>query len=324
MILSSTIQNISPTFPLVLQPQDMKLHSWCEDIGLPINPSVKVVTTDQSVAGRGVFAMDDLQPDERICFIPNALVFHPENCASCFPQLAKDISKSKQKYGFGMDEKKFAWIHKLWRKVSRKSRVHPEFYLLEEDDLWQPELTLYALEAIKQNHPWKEWIDQWNRDDPTYTLFKKNAKVQDENVIDLTAKELQKQANYLSDLHLKAALSIRLGRFEEQKQILPLKDDVETSSMYSLLGSRAGELGDNLTGVIPFHDMINHSLNPNLSISYGPDHIEIYANRPIEKGQELFLCYTEIGREMSDTNALWSLIQWGIPHRKEDIKIFDF
>lgn len=167
---------------------------------------------------------------------------------------------------------------------------------------------------MKEGHPWGTWISQWQRDDPTYRLFCLNAKAGDENLIDSVASNLKNSyAPYLDELHIKAALLIRLLRLYEERQVIPLNDDSETSRMYALLGSRAVALDDHVTGVIPFHDMINHSLDPNLSMAYTTDHIEIYTNRKIDKGQELFLCYTKSNKIISSVNALWALVQWGIP-----------
>lgn len=310
---------------------DVAFHRWCDNVGIRINPAVKVITSEKSVAGRGIFAIEDLEENEIIAQIPTAVVFHPDNCAHCFPETARLISKSKARVGIvgdadNQDKKKFNWIHRLWRKVIKKNKKtkktnqeEPKFYHLDTDELWQPELTMYALQAIRDGHPWSTWISQWKRDDPTYKLFCSNVKVRDENQIDVAAQELKSFAPYLDPLHIKAALTIRLLRLDEERQVIPLHDNSETSGMYALLGSRAVALDDRVTGIIPFHDMINHSLDPNLSISYVDDYIQIYANRRIDRDQELFLCYTKLHKAMDSINALWSLVQWGIPIPKEQL-----
>jgi hypothetical protein len=266
-ITDSTLTNLSfsltPAEALVLTREDVAFHEWCESIGIAINPAVRVITSDNSVAGRGAFAIGDLEEGEIIARIPTAVVFHPDNCAECFPQTAALISKSKRKAGFVRRKHKyFGWIQKRWQKVIRKKQEQHTFYHLDQEQLWQPELTLYALDAVKEGHPWGTWISQWQRDDPTYRLFCLNAKAGDENLIDSVASNLKKSyAPYLDELHIKAALLIRLLRLNEERQVIPLNDDSETSGMYALLGSRAVALDDHVTGVIPFHDMINHSLD---------------------------------------------------------------
>jgi len=268
-----------------------------------------------------------------IARIPTAVVFHPDNCAQCFPETAAQISENKAKAGVinkegrvNQKRKKLNWIHKVWNKV--KSRIvqleqkkNLQFHHLDQDELWQPELTLYALEALRQGHPWSTWISQWQRDDPTYKLFCSNTKASDEGQIDATCSELKLSfAPYLDEMNIKAALLIKILRLQEERQVIPLKDDSETSSMYALLGSRAVALDDHLTGIIPFHDMINHSLDPNLSLAYTSDHyIDIYANREVQKGQELFLCYTKLNNSITSMNALWALVQWGIPIPEEEL-----
>jgi hypothetical protein len=256
--------------PLIPTNKDVEFHEWCDNMGIAIDPSVRVITSDNSVAGRGAFAVDDVEEDQVIARIPTAMVFHPDNCAECFPQTAALISQSKAKEGFVVKRKhkNFGWIHKLWRKFIMEKQKHT-FYHLDPEELWQPELTLYALDAVREGHPWGTWISQWKRDDPTYRLFCLNAKAGDEDLIDSVSSELRRSyAPYLNELYIKAALLIRLLRLEEERQVIPLNDDPESSGMYALLGSRAVSLDDHVTGVIPFHDMINHSLDPNLSMVY--------------------------------------------------------
>lgn len=343
MILSPTS---SPSSFLISTPSDVSFHNWCENVGITVHPSCKVITTDQSVAGRGVFALEGLDQGEVIAMIPNAVVFHPKNCAECFPNVEMDIYKSKVQHGLslsthhhhrlnrklnrfqGSSQRIRQWWRRQWMKT-KEENFHLDQDFLKEEDFWQPELTLYALQAMKESHPWSEWISQWKRDDPTYTLFQKNPDVfRDEHIIDGTVEELMSLAPYMPKLLLKAALNIRLGRWKEQKKIFPLNDDADASDMYALLGSRAAALDDDTVGIIPFHDMLNHSLdNANVGMDLvvldssvsGEKHediggyIELYANRPIEQGEELFICYTKQNESMTMENSVWSLVQWGIP-----------
>jgi len=86
--------------------------------------------------------------------------------------------------------------------------------------------------------------------------------------------------------------------------------------MYSVLGSRALDLGDDIVGVVPYYDMINHSLDPNMEFHFNGDtgNFELYSSRRIEEGEELFICYHSkqvLDQKGFDSlNSLWTLIQW--------------
>jgi hypothetical protein len=179
---------------------------------------------------------------------------------------------------------------------------------------------MYALAAIEQEHPWSIWINQWQRDDPTHRLFESGAAKEDANALASTADELQAMMPELSHSKLQAALSLRLDRFEKHKHFFGLSNGPSTAAMYSTLCSRAIELDDDIVGVIPFYDMINHSLEPNLALSCDNERFELFANRDIEDGEELFLRYTKPDEIMDETNALWTLVQWGIPTPPDIIK----
>lgn len=307
----TTLSSLLPTIA------DISFHKWCNSVGININPSTQLVTSQQSVAGRGVFAFDALEEGEVIARIPYGVIFHPENGASSFPDTAAEIRDCKSKAGILLEESSaedsgirsriLNRIRKLWRR--QESRKFDNV----EDAIWQSELTKYAIAAVDEDHPWAMWISQWQRDDPTYHLFASNAKPWDEDAISDTADELQSIMPDLSIPYLKAALSIRLNRLEEQRVPFGLDDNCSTSSLYSVLGSRACQLGEDTSGVIPFHDMINHSTDPNVIMAYEDKGVELVATREVEKCKELFLCYTTVGDDLDLNGALWALVQWGIP-----------
>jgi len=316
MILEApTAPLLSPTAP------DIGFHNWCASVGIPVSPSVQLATTPRSVAGRGVFAIEPLERGEIIAAIPSAVVFHPDNAAECFPDTAERMEEAKsEQVGFA---KRGKWIRRLWARMLRRD---DEIKFLKDTELWQPELAQYALSAIEEDHPWADWISQWRRDDPMHKLFVSGANSEDERAISAAADELQKMMSQLSHLKLRAALALRLGRMEEHSSIYGLLDDtkikdIHVSEMYSLVSSRAIELDADtgLTGIIPFYDMINHSLRPNLNLDYDGEVFELFANRNVEAGEELFLTYTKLGEPMDENNALWALVQWGIPTDKDDI-----
>lgn len=310
MILTAS-NDLTPTTSLVSSPADVSFHSWCGSVGIGISPSVKLVTTKESVAGRGVFSVEPLEEGESIVRIPTHAVFHPRNAASVFPDEAKRIRRHKKKALGGRRD----WITRLWGKMLRR-----EFEAGEglDGEFWNAELTSYALVAVEEDHPWSTWISQWQRDDPTHRLISSCPRPDDEKAISATADELRTLMPDLSHLHLQAALAIRLGRFEEHRRLAGLSDDARTAAMYSVLGSRAIDLGGDVVGVLPFFDMINHSLEPNLALSFDGDSFELVAKRAVGEGEELLLQYTRNDEEMDETNALWALVQWGIPTARAD------
>ena len=79
--------------PTSTSPSDEIFHSWCDSMGIGINPSARVITTDKSVAGRGVFAVQDISAGEKICVIPSYMFFHPANARAMFPEKAAALRR---------------------------------------------------------------------------------------------------------------------------------------------------------------------------------------------------------------------------------------
>ena len=48
---------------------DVALHGWCDLVGIPVSPSVRLRTTPESVAGRGVFSVLPLREGEVVARI---------------------------------------------------------------------------------------------------------------------------------------------------------------------------------------------------------------------------------------------------------------
>ena len=291
---------------------DVQFHSWCNSVGIEIN-SAQLATTSLSIAGRGVFATDDLEEGTTIIKIPGHCVLAPKVAEAYFPSLAKHLQLQNRQ------SKK--WYNRFFRKG-----------LEREPEAWQAELTAYALESVKSEHPWAFWIKQWKRDDPMLQLYLEGVSSMDEDRISNVAIELQSMLPELSLLYIQAAIQIRLQEFEEHLNTYfhhIITDDDGTKEdlarMYAVLSSRALDLGDGIVGVVPMYDMINHSLEPNLGLVFDGESFELSALRQISEGEELFLCYNEIDdiekNGWDEMNSLWSLIQWGIPiSTKEAIK----
>jgi hypothetical protein len=139
---------------LLASSADIRFHKWCNRVGIE-TPAASLLTTPESVAGRGVFATEDLREGDVTIRIPYYAVFHKYTAALFFPELAKEIEKEK---------KKFEGRNKLWRRLLGKPGNKYEF--TQSSDLWQMELTKYSLACLKNNSFWMEWISQWQRSDP--------------------------------------------------------------------------------------------------------------------------------------------------------------
>lgn len=293
--------------------EDIQFHSWCEAVGIVNSPTIQLATSPLSVAGRGVFAVDFIPQGEPLVTIPPHCVLTPKVAAQYFPDVAEDLNRKLKR-------------SKGW--FSRLVQRHKTDKANCDDEYWQPELTAYALAAVEsENNPWAEWICQWNRDDPILRLFEDGVQPSDGERISAVADELKSMLPELSQLELQAAIQIRLQRFEEHRSIF-FNDNSnsfsrqEIARMYAILGSRALDLGDDINGVVPMYDMINHSLDPNLVFAINEDYnLQLFASRDIYAGEELFLCYNnleQIDRNgWTELNALWTLVQWGIPVANE-------
>ena len=137
-------------------------------------------------------------------------------------------------------------------------------------------------------------------------LFNQNISPDDEKSIIKCVAELKK--DYLPDedpLKIRAAVDIRLRRFGELKEIYGL-DDAD-SSMFGIVTSRAIDLGDGTSAVIPMFDMVNHSMDPNLVLSIDMEEgmFDLKATRQIKEGEEMFICYQDEDNPDSEFGSLW-------------------
>lgn len=209
---------------------------------------------------------------------------------------------------------------------TRSATTPSTFQFTDSSDLWQGMLTSFCLATLKakeeDHHPWSPWLSQWQRSDPMQSLFEKGATWRDEGDVCSCVEELSTMLPDVSKVKLRAAVEMRLGRLEELKTIFDVDKEEELSlnMMYGVLTSRAIELGDGVVGVLPMFDMINHSNEPNLALSYGDEKFSLWATRDIMDGEELFVSYkdrnTESLEEWDEDDAIWMLVQWGIPMPK--------
>jgi SET domain len=188
-------------------------------------------------------------------------------------------------------------------------------------------------------------FSQWQRDDPIHNLIRKydvaGSADYDDEAIASCVDELHAMHPYAPKHKMKAALYIRLMRFDGLNRIFGLErmkhDDalkldknisgsttpqlVSAASMYSIVTSRAIELHNGLSGVIPFFDMINHSMSPNLVLKFDGSTFELHATRDIQANEELFICYHAPNRQWDEDQALWTPIQWGFPDPKPIVAV---
>jgi hypothetical protein len=294
-------------FPLLLSVsvRDSLFHTWCERVGIR-TPLARLETSSRSIAGRGVFATDDIREGDIAVIIPRETVFFDLNAAESFPRVAKKLERRKRR---------FQSRKSLWRRLLRRD-FDGDSEFVTQNDFWHAELTSYSLACLDSEHPWASWMSQWQRDDPYYRLLQGGTTWKGAEAIDACVEEMLTMNPDCPKAKLSAAIDLRLRRFGGLQKIFDL--DSSAAVMDALLASRAIELGDGVTGVIPMFDMINHSDCPNLALSFDGTNFELIALRKIVKDEELFLSYydTKEATKWDEDDAVWALVQWGIPMSK--------
>mmetsp|Transcript_17716 Transcript_17716/g.42688 ORF Transcript_17716/g.42688 Transcript_17716/m.42688 type:complete len:330 (+) Transcript_17716:128-1117(+) len=289
---------------------DALFNAWCSDVGIEC-PGAEVRTTPDSVAGRGVFCTKDLSCGDEVISIPYYAALTQENGAGYFPSLARELSSARiQKSG------QRSLLKRIWNRIFRGRSTQRE-ELLAADAFWQAELTAYALAARQGDHPWSTWISQWKREDPFQDLVDASVWRHDVDAIEKAALDFQKMAPDISEHRVGAAIGIRLQELDEYSERYEKEKAPTSESMYATLISRAVGLSDNVTAILPMHDMINHSPDPNVALYFGEDGaFKLIATEDIPKDTEIFLTYMDIvdcEGKWDEDKATWLLVQWGIP-----------
>jgi len=260
-----------------------------------LHDGVRLETTPKSVAGRGVFANAPLSEGDVAVAIPEHCVFIEKNLSPMFPKLSAKLKRRR---------KRFLWFGRILRSKDDYDEL--------VDNLWQAELTAFASASKDADHPWGEWIGQWKRDDATHDMFKRKISWKNDQEIKNTATELNRFLPRVSFNYVEAALKMRLKRYHDLKTIYKLDDSSSTADIYSTLCSRSVQLGENIVGIIPMFDMVNHSPRPNLALCFDGEEFTLFCTRDIQQGEELFIKYTSNDKDPNDEiNELWNLIQWG-------------
>lgn len=130
---------------------DSIFHDWCDFVGIK-TPAAKLITTPESVAGRGVFATKDVKFGDTVIRIPQDALLHEYNVAALLPEVTKKHKKVRRKFALGQS--------RLLRHFGKK------YEFTETTDLWQAEFTQYSLASLESDNFFAPWIQQWRRDDP--------------------------------------------------------------------------------------------------------------------------------------------------------------
>lgn len=261
----------------------------------------------------GVFSTKDLAEGEGAISIPYHAALTQDNGALYFPTLSKELIALRR------SGTKRSLLRRIWNRIMRRRRVDEEQPIID-DDHWQAELSAYALEALAVDHPWATWISQWRRDDPMHSLVEQSAWAEDggESIIEAVS-DFRRMAPFVPEHKVGAAVGIRLEKLDSYLDgYRGGGSRVRTSpSLYSVALSRAVGISEGHTAILPMHDMINHSDDPNVGMAFGEDGtFNIIALRDVPKGAELFLRYMDVIGEdgaWDEDKATWLLVQWGIP-----------
>lgn len=151
------------------------------------------------------------------------------------------------------------------------------------------ELTLFALDALESGSrsPFALWVSQWQRDDPMHHLHEKGVRYDESAKIEECVSELSSMLPEAEPLKLNAAVDLRLRRLNALKNLYNVQHVPELDKWYSLLISRAVEVGDGMAACIPMFDMINHNSEPNLGLAFDGSHFELFACRDIQENEEV-------------------------------------
>ncbi|KAL3923367.1 MAG: hypothetical protein SGARI_006234, partial [Bacillariaceae sp.] len=211
-----------------------------------------------------------------------------------FPETAGFLASKRQDIWKQQKRRQRWWDPRtLWRRYIRPLPIEDDNLELVNptEDLWQMELTLFALDVLEskgEQHPWSLWVSEWFRDDPFQRLHEANVQWSDAAHVEKCVEELQELLPEANSLTLTAAVDLRLRRLHALKNLYDVQDvGPPLDTMYGLVISRAIELGDGIAGVIPMFDMINHSYQPNLALCFDGLTFEMVAQRDIAKDEEV-------------------------------------
>ncbi len=258
---------------------DLAFQEWCSDVAsIYLHKNVHLVTTDQSVAGRGLFAKDGLKEGDIVLSIPSQVILSTNN-----------------------DEEEISWKVEMTNIVY--SILHDNGNNNGDDD--------------DDVHPWKKWMELWHRDDDVHDWYQNKCENVELLAHTLHHKYSVPYNEVLTALQIRrdqykhdsSSTTMFIKNDEEWSRLYSL---VSSRAITLPLGHK-----HDVVGIIPMQDMINHHpFHPNLAMEYNQewDRVEVFVTQPIiQKDNELFISYTTTNADDDSIQQIWNLIQWGIP-----------
>ena len=136
------IGNVLAVLLSTVASRDALFHQWAEQVGIE-TPLAQLRTTEESVAGRGVFATDAVKEGEVVMKIPESVVLFDKTAASYFPGTASFLEYKRNEIA-KMERRRNKW----WWKLLNRRKIDDLEFVDTKEDLWQIELTLFALDIL--------------------------------------------------------------------------------------------------------------------------------------------------------------------------------
>jgi len=210
--------------------QDASIENWYRSQHILGTSHISLCTSDKSVGGRGLFWVDNKNPPQRgdvLAYIPSTSLITRSNLMGKYPELNK------------MEELDFSLS-------------------------WQATLTTYArycLEYPKEDGMNREeWIKSWSGGGPGAPRPSTSYSMQELTTLsEITDAPIDLQV-------VKEVIDARYDTFTaDLNDVKEFNEGVHAAQLfgelYSIILSRTASLGpewQNQSGIIPFHDMINH------------------------------------------------------------------
>lgn len=288
--------------------QDEQLEEWYVQCGILGTDAVQVRTTQQSVAGRGLFyfGTEPAKQGDMLALIPSRCILTHQTAKRQWPELTMDVVQKDT--GASRDD------------------------IITND--WPVLLTAYAKRALDDNTDWSQWIHAWQGP---------KAPCPPDS---LTTRELQQLATQAqsSISEVEKALQVRYSEFDTHCRRLDSLGITNYQDLYGVVLSRAANLGPQwnyASGIIPLHDMLNHvpiGKTPSVELftvgeiasQTSRNHVArlaskacfaetkmqdtdliLVARQNIHPGEELFLSYTKRSMLADEETRVWKMLQYG-------------
>jgi hypothetical protein len=138
--------------------RDVIFTELAHSIGIE-TPLSELRTTEESVAGRGVFATSSVKVGDVVMRIPEETVLNDKNAELYFPETANFIQKRRKQIMKKARRRQRWWYQKLFFDRRQRDDEYGDFeFVTVDEDLWQMELTLYALDILVRINFFRRWI----------------------------------------------------------------------------------------------------------------------------------------------------------------------